>query len=114
MMKRIAAVLFLLLASAFAQNNVSRYNYTPISTATSLSIATKPTELHSITINGGTAGTVTIVDSTSATCSGGTTIATIAALGTGVTNETLTYDVLTQNGLCITTAAATNLTVSWR
>jgi hypothetical protein len=113
-MKKIAAVLFVLLASAFAQNNVSRYNYTPIATATNTSIAAKPTELHAITINGGTAGVVTVVDTLKSDCSGGTTIAVIAALGTGVTNETLTYDVLTQNGLCITTAAATNLTASWR
>jgi hypothetical protein len=112
-MKRIAAVLFVLLASAFAQNNVSRYNYTHISTATNTLIASKPTELHTIVVNiGTTSPTVTVVDTSASNCTGGTAVSGAAVATAG---STLTFDVVTTNGLCIVTAGATiDVTVSWR
>jgi hypothetical protein len=116
MKKRIAtivATLALFALPAMPQNNVSRYNYTHISTATNTLIATKPTELHTIVVNiGTTSPTVTVVDSTSSTCSGGTAVSGAAVATAG---STLTFDVVTANGLCIVTAGATiDVTVSWR
>lgn len=116
MMKRIAtivAMLVLLALPALPQNNVSRYNYTHISTATNTLIATKPTELHTVVVNiGTTSPTVTVVDSTSPSCSGGTAVSGAAVATAG---STLTFDVVTTNGLCIVTAGATiDVTVSWR
>lgn len=90
---------------------VAGFTYRRISTATNTQIKATAGTLHTVTINGGTTGTVTIVDTTAANCSGGTTLALVAAVTTPLT---LTYDAATLNGLCVTTAAATDLTVTFR
>jgi len=84
-----------------------------ISTATNTPEASASVILHTIVINGGTAGAITVKDTSAADCSGGTTIAVIATL-TGSSAQTLSYDLQTVNGLCLTTAAATDVTVSYR
>lgn len=68
--------------------------------------------LHTITINGGTAGTVTVYDDSN----GGTTAARRMAIieTIGATNPvTLIYDAIMNNGITIVTAAATDVTVTW-
>ena len=86
-------------------------SFTHISTATNTLVKASSGILHTITVNGGTAGAVTIVDTSVAACTGGTTIGVTASVG--ATPVTLTYDAKTANGICITTAAATDLTVTW-
>ena len=67
--------------------------------------------LHSITINGGTAGAVTVYNDTT----GGTAspVAVIAAAAAATPAGTKTYDVLLTNGLQIVLAANTDITVSY-
>ena len=67
--------------------------------------------LHSITINGGTAGAVTVYNDTT----GGTTspVAVIAAAAAATPAGTKTYDVALTNGLQIVLAANTDITVSY-
>lgn len=89
------------------------FQYKHISTATNTQEASASVILHTIVINGGTAGLVTVQDTAASNCSGGANIATIATL-TGSSAQTLAFDIQTTNGLCITTAAATDLTVSYR
>lgn len=91
-----------------------KYKY--IATGTTTMVEPVSGYLHTVTINGGTAGVVTLYDIAAAGCTGtpgSGKFATIAALGTGITNETLTYDLATVNGLCVVTAAATDVTVSF-
>lgn len=91
----------------------SGFNYTNITSATNNQIKSSNGTLHNIMINGGTlTGTITVVDTSAANCTGGTTIATIAQPQT--ISTTYTYDLQFVNGLCITTAAAVNATVDWR
>jgi hypothetical protein len=89
------------------------FNYTPITTATNTQVKSAQGTLHNLVINGGTlTGTINVVDTSAANCTGGTTIGTIAA--NQVAAQAYTYDLQFNNGLCITTAAAVNATVDWR
>lgn len=89
------------------------FKFTPITSATNTQVSTGAATLHNIMINGGTlTGVITVVDTSAANCTGGTTIATIAA--NQVAGQNYVYDLQTANGLCITTAAAVNATVDWR
>ena len=90
----------------------SGFQFTHITTATNTLIKTASATLHTVVINGGTAGAVSVFDATAANCSGGTTIGIIAT--STVSSESLAYDIQTTNGLCVTTAAATDVTVTWR
>lgn len=85
-----------------------RFSFSYISTATTTVIRTGAGLLHTITVNGGTAGTIIAYDNTSAA---GTIIASFDS-----TNalETYTFDVSFSTGLTIITSAATKLTVSYR
>lgn len=92
-------------------------NYKYIVSATTTNV--KPTSgyLHTVTINGGTAGVVTLYDIAAAGCTGTPAsgkFATIGALpATPTPPVTVTYDLATVNGICVVTAAATDLTVSF-
>jgi hypothetical protein len=94
-----------------AANGVYKY----IATATTTTV--KPTSgyLHTVTINGGTAGVVTLYDIAAAGCTGTPASGKFATIETvGATNPvTLIYDLATVNGLCVVTAAATDVTVSF-
>ena len=87
------------------------FTYTPITTATNTQVKSGQGTLHNIVINGGTLGTLTIVDTSAANCTGGTTIGTTATV---VAGQVYVYDLQFVNGLCITTSAATNATVMAR
>jgi hypothetical protein len=90
-------------------------NYKYIATATTTNV--KPTSgyLHTVTINGGTAGVVTLYDIAAAGCTSTPASGKFATIETiGTTNPvTLLYDLATVNGICVVTAAATDLTVSF-
>lgn len=82
--------------------------YTHIATATSTQIKSAPGTLHALTVNTTAAGTITIFDNTA--CSG----PVIAILAASVATATYLYDVAFTTGLCVTTAAASDVTVSSR
>lgn len=85
-----------------------RFNNTYISTATTTTIKTGAGLLHTIVVNGGTAGTVIVYDNTAAS---GTILASFDS-----TNAlaTYTFDCSFSTGLTIITAAATKLSVNYR
>jgi hypothetical protein len=98
-----------------AQGNQQPGAYTYIHTATTTMVQASPGFLQRIVINGGTAGVVTLYDIGSAGCSGTPAsgkFATIAALS-AQPNEAIEYGLRETNGLCIVTAAATDITVVW-
>lgn len=76
-----------------------------ISTATTTAVATGPGTLHTITVEGGTTGTIIAYDNTAAS---GTILASFDS-----TNAlaTYTFDIRFSKGLTIITSAATKLTV---
>lgn len=84
------------------------FNNNYIATATTTVIKTGAGILHTITVEGGTAGTIIVYDNTAAS---GTIIASFAS-----TNAIQTYifDVAFVTGLTIITAAATQLSVSYK
>lgn len=81
--------------------------YTHISTNTTTLVTTGRGTLHTIVLNTTSAGAITIYDGVSA---GG---AVIAILKASVAEQTFIYDVVFSAGLCIVTAGASDLTVSW-
>lgn len=85
-----------------------RFSYTYISTATTTTVKSGAGFLHTITVNGGTAGTIIIYDNTAGS---GTVIASFDS-----TNALNTYqfNVTFGTGLTIVTSAATKITVSYR
>ena len=93
----------------------SNASYVYINTATTTIVRANGGFLHVITINGGTAGVVTLYDIGSAGCSGTPASGKFATIETiGTTNPvSLLYDLQTRNGICVVTAAATDLTVSF-
>jgi len=91
----------------------SGFTYTPITTATNTQVKSAQGTLHNLVIGGGTlTGNITIVDTSAANCTGGTTITTITQPET--VGQTFTFDLQFNNGLCITTAAAVTAVVDWR
>jgi hypothetical protein len=93
----------------------SNGNYVYIASATTTTVKPINGYLHTVTINGGTAGVVTLYDVTGSGCTGTPGSGKFATIETiGATNPvTLTYDLATKNGICVVTAAATDLTVGF-
>lgn len=94
--------------------------YAAITTATNTLVQATPVFVHTIVISnpGATTNSITVVDTTAGACTGGTTIMTIPSAQLASTNApiTITLDVQTTNGLCITTAGTTSpqLVVTYR
>ena len=124
-MKKYLSAAVLLIALSFAlplfwpvhAQNVptSSASYKYISSATTTTVKPALGFLHTVTINGGTAGIVTLYDIAGVGCTGTPASGKFATIETiGATNPTtLTYDLEVQNGLCVVTAAATDVTVSF-
>lgn len=99
---------------------IAGFTYKAITTSTNTQVKATPGIVHTLTITqpGATSQSITLVDSSAANCSGGTTIATIpsAQLVSTMVPDTLTLDVATVNGICVTTAGTTapQLVVSFR
>lgn len=87
------------------------YSNTPIKTATTTTVKSGAGTLHTITIAGGTAGAITVYDSTTAS---GTEIIPAFTPAAVTTPVTLTFDIAFATGLTIVTGAATVLAVSWK
>lgn len=98
----------------FAQQGPSA-QYAYISTATTTTVDAQSGYLLNVTINGGTAGVVTLFDISGTGCTGTPGSGKFATIETiGATNPvTLNYGLKTKNGLCVVTAAATDVTVTF-
>lgn len=112
-MKRLIVLLLALTFAlpAFPQSTSGHKAY--ISTQTTTTVTAQSGFLISVTINGGTPGVVTLFDIGSAGCTGtpgSGKFATIVAQA-ATTAITLNYNVIITNGICVVTAAATDLTV---
>jgi len=85
------------------------YGYTNITTATTTYVSSSPGVLAGILVNGGTLGAITVVDNTATTA--GNTVATIASPTAG---QVIPFGISMDVGICVVTAAATNVTVIWK
>lgn len=87
--------------------------YTHITGTTATAVKTVPGFLHTLTINTGGAGTVSVFDLASASCTGTPATNTVAVItAVAATLQTFTYDVNLINGICVKASAAMDLTVS--
>ena len=103
------AILMFTVSAAFAGPSVKdAYVNAYIITATTTTVKTGAGILHTITVEGGTAGTITVYDNTAAS---GTKLADFSS-----TNAIQTYifDVTFSTGLTIVTSAATSVSVSYK
>ena len=85
-----------------------RFSYSNITTATTTTVKTGSGFLHAIVVNTTAAGTITIYDNTAAS---GNKIGTMAA---SIGQNTYFYNVQFATGLTVVTAAASDITVSYR
>lgn len=85
-----------------------QYSYNHISSGTTTTVKASAGFLHSITVNTTAAGTITIYDNTT---NSGTVIGILKA---SVVERTFVYDISMTTGITIVTAAASDLTVSYR
>lgn len=90
-------------------------HYAYINSAATTAVKGGPGFLHTVTINGGTAGVVTLYDIGQGGCTGTPASGKFATIETiGTTNPTsLLYDIQTLNGICVVTATAADVTVSF-
>src|ERR1700685_85493 len=89
--------------------------YLWIHTGTTTTVKAASGFINTLTLNGGTPGVVTLYDIGGVGCTGtpgSGPFATIEAI-TSTNPTTLSYQLKLNNGLCIVTAAATDLTVSF-
>ena len=89
----------------------SGFNYNHITTATNTLAKSSNGTFHDLVVNTTAAGTITIVDTSAANCSGGTTIAVLPA--SAVVGDYI-YDIQVINGLCVTTGGTPDITITWR
>lgn len=87
------------------------FSYVHITTATNTQAKSAGGTLHNLTINTTAAAAITVVDTSAANCSGGTTIAILPA--SAVVGD-YAYDLAFNNGLCVTTAGTPDITVTFR
>ncbi len=97
-------------AQTGAQNG-SQYRY--ISTATTTVVKNGFGYLNAISINGGTGGVVSLYDVPSSSCTGTPGSGKFAAVASTSVPVTLRYELAVINGICVVTAAATDVTVSY-
>lgn len=95
--------------------NPATFQFKHITANTNTQVKAASGSLHAITVNTSAAGAVTIVDTANANCTGGTTIAVLTLVANSAgTQADIFYDITFNNGLCITTAAGPDLTVSFK
>lgn len=126
-MKKIAAAFWVLILCGIAgmflalppsdvqAQAAASQQYKYISTATTTAVRDGAGYLGSVIVNGGTAGAVTLYDIAGTGCTGTPAsgkFATIEAIS--ATNPTpLAYNLRVTSGICVVTAQATDLTVTW-
>jgi hypothetical protein len=87
--------------------------YLWIHTATTTVVRNGVGYLNAVTINGGTGGAVTLYDIASSGCTGTPASGQFATIASATAPVSLIYNISTKNGLCVVTAAATDVTVSY-
>lgn len=112
-LKRRLLAILLFIAAPLAAQAPGRYTY--IVTATTTAVRSGQGALFNVTINGGTAGIVTLYDIGAAGCTGTPASGKFAIIeAIGATNPTtIIYNLRVDNGICVVTAAATDITVVW-
>ncbi len=90
------------------------FNYFATSTAGTYLVRSAPGTLRSLTINTAAAGAIVLYDQAATSTATGCMASSpkIATIKASTAEQTLTYDLALKNGLCITGAAATDITVS--
>ncbi len=83
------------------------YKYNLITTAATTVVKASPAILHTITVTGGTAGTIIVYDNASTAASPVANFSSTNALAT------YTFDIAMASGCTVVTGSATNLTVSY-
>lgn len=102
----------LMAVPAFPQSMPGTGHFLHIKTATTTTVSAQAGVLMTVTINGGTTGAVTVYDIAPASCTGTPAAASAIGVIQAVTVPiTLTYNAIILNGVCVLTAAATDLTV---
>jgi len=91
----------------------SGFQWVNITTGTNTVVKGGPGMFYGIVVNGGTlTGNITIVDTAASGCTGGTAFAVIGEPQT--IGQMITYNAQMVKGICITTAAAANVTAMYR
>lgn len=90
------------------------FSYFATSTAGTYLIRSTPGVLHTLTLNTAAAGAIVLYDQAATSTATGcmTSSPIIATIKASTAEQTLTYDLALKNGLCITGAAATDITVT--
>jgi hypothetical protein len=96
------------MATTIVDGQPLQYTYSNIATNTTTTVKSGEGVLHSIVVNTTAAGAITIYDSTAGS---GTKIGTMKA---SIAEGTYIFDVKFSTGLTIVTAAASDITVSYR
>jgi hypothetical protein len=87
--------------------------YTHVTGTTATAVKATPGYLHTVTINTGGAGTLSVFDLATAACTGTPATNTVAVItAVAATLQTFTYDVNLLNGICVKASAAMDFTVS--
>jgi len=86
--------------------------YTHITTTTATAAKATPGRLLSVTIGTGAAGNITVFDLAAASCTGTPATNQVSIIGVAATTTpmTLTFNTEMQNGICIKTSAAMDMT----
>lgn len=91
----------------------SAYQYTHVTGTTATAVKATPGLLHTLSVNTGGAGTISIFDLASASCTGTPATNVVAVVtATASTLQTFTYDANFQNGICVKASVAMDFTVS--
>ena len=91
------------------------YAYSHITGTTATAVKATSGYLHTLSINTGAAGTVSIFDLATAACTGTPSTNTVAVVtATTSTAESFFYDLQAQNGICVKASAAMDLTASYQ
>lgn len=89
--------------------------YSHVTTTTATAIKATPGLLHTVTINTGGAGTLSIFDLPGASCTGTPSTGTVAVITVvAATLQTFTYDVLFGSGICAKASVAMDYTASFQ
>jgi hypothetical protein len=87
--------------------------YCYINTATTTACRNGFGYLTLVSVNGGTTGVVTLYDIASSGCTGTPASGKFATILAATAPVTMTYSISVKNGICVVTAAATDVTVSY-
>jgi hypothetical protein len=100
---------------AHAQAGIAGGAYKYISTATTTTVKNGNGYLSILSVNGGTAGTVSLYDIASSGCTGTPASGKFAAITVSGTFQPVSmfYELNFGNGLCVVTSAATDVTVAF-